>query len=222
MSRDHRGGWALIAGAVGFIITMALHPTADQLLAPQQLGPVTRMVVGVHGFALVCLPISFFGALVLSRRLDTLGAPVAYGFGAVAVMCAAIWSGLLAPAIASRMGAPPPTGDMWRELFSYNGLGNQAFALVYAVASSAAIVLWSIALVQGLGLGSRVLGVYGCLLGPAIVIALFTGALGLGVHGFGVIAFGQAIWFIGAGASLLFTDPTRVDPAAALGQSRGS
>jgi hypothetical protein len=204
MSKDTEGGWALITGAVGFIVTMALHPTGEQLLAtPQQAGPVTHMVVGVHGLALLCLPITFFGALVLSRRLGSIGAPVTYGFGLAAIMCAAIWSGLLAPAIAARMGAPPPAGDVWRELFTYNGLGNQAFALVYAVASSVANVLWSAVLVRGKRIGARLLGVYGCLLGPAIVIALFTGVLGLGVHGFGVIAYSQAIWFIGAGVSLL-------------------
>jgi hypothetical protein len=198
MTRDKSGGIALIAGAVGFIITMALHPTGRELLAPGRLAPVSRMVVGVHALALVSLPIAFFGTLILSRRLDAVGALIAYAFASVAVMNAAIFSGLLAPAIASRMS----DSDTWRVAFSYNGMLNQAFAFVYVVASSAAIILWSIAILRRRTL-PRGIGIAGCVLGPLILVVLFTHLIGLDVHGFGAIALGQSLWFIASGIALI-------------------
>lgn len=78
---------------------------------------------------------------------------------------------------------------------------NQAFAQVYVVASSAAIVLWSAAILRP-GNFSRSLGVYGCILGPLTVIAVHSGHIRLNVHGFGMIVVSQAVWFISAGVLL--------------------
>jgi hypothetical protein len=188
MTRDRAGGAALIISAAGFIITMAFHPTGRELLAPGQLVPVTRMVVGVHALALACLPLAFFGALILSQRLDALGALVAYGFGVVAIMNAAVYSGLVAPRVT---GQP--------DLFMYTGFLNQGFALVYVVASSVAIVLWSVVLLRRV----RALGIAGLVLGPLIVVVLLTHTIGLDVHGFGAIMLGQGAWLIACGVWLL-------------------
>lgn len=49
---------------------------------------------------------------------------------------------------------------------------------------------------------ARVLGWYGCLIGPLAPLAVFPGQLRLDPHGFGLIVVGQAVWFIGAGAQL--------------------
>ena len=79
---------------------------------------------------------------------------------------------------------------------------NQAFARIFVVASSTAIVFWSFRMVKG-QLISVGLGIYGSLLGPALVIALVAGGLRLDVHGFGLITFSQAVWFILAGVLLM-------------------
>jgi hypothetical protein len=39
--------------------------------------------------------------------------------------------------------------------------------------------------------------------GPVIVIALLSGHLTLGVHGFGLVVLAQASWFIAVGALML-------------------
>ena len=83
----------------------------------------------------------------------------------------------------------------------YNFLINQAFARIFVVASSTAIVLWSLLIVKNRAL-SVAIGIYGLLLGPAVIIAMITGGLRLDVHGFGLITFSQAIWFIVAGILL--------------------
>jgi len=157
---------------------MALHPTT-----------VTPLSVGVHALALACLPVAFFGALILSQRLDALGALVTYGFAVVAVMNAAVYSGLVAPKVVGQLP----------DLFRYTWYQNQAFALVYVMASCVAIVLWSVAMLKG----ARAIGIAGLVLGPLIIIALLSHLIGLDVHGFGAIAFTESAWFIACGVWLL-------------------
>jgi hypothetical protein len=85
--------------------------------------------------------------------------------------------------------------------FNYNSQLNQAFSRVYAVASSMAILLWSVVIVRDRAL-ARGVGIYGCVLGAITVAGVFSGRLNPDVHGFGLIIFGQALWFILSGASL--------------------
>ena len=66
------------------------------------------IAVVAHAIALASIPVSLFGFLGLSRRLGldrplVSAALVTYSFGAVAAMCAAVASGLIAPMITRRM-----------------------------------------------------------------------------------------------------------------------
>jgi hypothetical protein len=200
-------GLALILGSAGSIITMALHPTGHDLAAPGQLTPVTHMVVAVHTLALICLPVMFLGAWGLSRRLaspDRLSmmALVFYGFATVAVMNAAAVSGFMSPYIAKQMAeADPAMHDMWHAMFHYNGQLNQAFAMVFVVAVSVAIVLWSVAIMKSKEFAMSA-GIYGCILGPMTIVAVVSGHVTLGVHGFGMIVLCQAIWYVAIGVGL--------------------
>jgi hypothetical protein len=207
MTDNRMSGLALILGSAGSIITMALHPTGHDLVAPGQLGTVSHMVVAVHALALVCLPVMFLGAWGLSRQLASpdrisLMALVFYGFAAVAVMNAAAVSGFMSPYIAKQMAeTDPATHDMWHAMFHYNGQLNQAFAMVFVVAVSIAILLWSVSIVKSKKFATAV-GIYGCILGPATIVAVVSGHVTLGVHGFGMIVLCEAIWYIAIGAQL--------------------
>jgi len=213
MTDDRKSGLALIAGSVGLIITMALHPVGHDLLVPGQFDRIARLVVAVHTLALVCIPVMFLGAMGLSRRLASpdrlsLCAVVAYGFAGVAAMNAAAVSGFVAPGIARQMAAATSTREAvnaWSMLFTYSGTLNQAFAMVFVVASSAALVLWSAGILRN-GVFSRGVGIYGCVLGPLTVVAVLSGHLRLNVHGFGLVVLGQAIWFVVAGVLLCRTE----------------
>lgn len=179
-------------------------------------GHMMQLNVAVHSLALVCIPILFLGALGLTRRLAApnrlaLSALVMYGFADVAVMIAAATSGLIAPGLFHHMAANPGMADAWRAALALNGHINQAFAMIFVVASSAAIVLWSAAILRSSGF-SRPLGIYGCIIGPLTVIAVLSGHIRLNVHGFGLVVLVQAIWFISAGILLWKDDP----PAAQL------
>ena len=79
---------------------------------------------------------------------------------------------------------------------------NQAFAKIFVVSSSTAIVLWSLLIVKSRAL-SAAIGIYGLLLGPAVIIAMVIGGLKLDVQiNSGRVAFSQAVWFIVVGILL--------------------
>jgi hypothetical protein len=206
MTDDRMSGMALITGMAGSIITMALHPTGHDLSTPEHSATMMQLNVAVHSLALVCVPILFMGAIGLTRRLASpnrlaLAALVMFGFAEVAVMIAASMSGLVAPGLFHHMAAEPGMSDTWRAVLTLSGHLNQAFAQVYVFASSAAIVLWSAAILRAHTF-SRSLGIYGCVLGPLTVIAVLSGHIRLNVHGFGVIILSQALWLIAAGVLL--------------------
>lgn len=220
MTDDRKSGLALIAGMSGTIITMAFHPTGHDLIAPGQFASMARLGVAVHSLALVCMPVLFLGALGLTRRLASpnrlaLSGLVFFGFAEIAGMIAATVSGLVAPGLIHHMmSAEPAAADIWRTVLQLNGHLNQAFALVLVVASSTAIVLWSAAMLRS-GVFSRALALYGCVLGPVIVIAVASGHIRLHVHGFGLVILGQAVWFISTGV-LLWRAGRPADHAASV------
>ena len=207
MTDDRKSALALFAGMTGTIITMALHPTGRDLVGPGHSESMMQLNIAVHSLALVCIPIVFLGALGLTRRLAApnrlaLGGLVVFGFAEIAVMIAAAASGLVAPGLFHHIaGADPGTAEVWRAVLTLNGHLNQAFALIYTVASSAAIVFWSAAILKSNAF-PRGLGIYGCVIGPLTMIAVMSGHLRLNVHGFGMVILGQAIWFITSGVLL--------------------
>lgn len=210
MKGDSIYGGALIAGALTGVVTMVLHPTGSQLLADvQRLAPVG---VAVHALAIAGLPVSFFGTIGLTRRLApdgeaAIAALVAYGMAAFAVLIAAVASGLLATSLAGHMAAT--TGaehDVTAALFGYTGRINQAFAKVYAFASSFAILLWSAAIVSHRRL-ARGAGILGIVVSVLVLLAMTIGQLRLDVHGFGAVVLTQGIWMITVGALMLRPAP---------------
>lgn len=205
MTRDAMYGGALVAGALAGMTTMLLHPTGSQLIADVQ--HVAPLGLAVHALALAALPVSFFGAIGLTRALGgegdaALAALVAYAMASVAVMIAAVASGLLAPNLAGQMVASSGAEhDLAAAFFHYTGSVNQAFAKVYVVAASTAILLWSFAILAH-GRLARGAGIYGALVGILALLALAIGHLRLDVHGFGAVVLSQGVWFIAIGILL--------------------
>lgn len=194
------------------MITMSLHPVAGaHPITPAQFEKIAMLMIGVHVLAIAGIPFSFLGALALTRRLDSpsriaMTGLVIYGVGLIAVMIAPAMSGLVGTEIIRKMIAHGPGSDQWQTLMEYNFLINQGFAKIFVVASCGAIALWSFMIVTSRSLPIAI-GLYGLLLGPVLVIAMITGGLSLDVHGFGLVIFGQALWFIVAGVLLCRTRP---------------
>jgi hypothetical protein len=191
------------------IITMILHPTGK--VGPEGVESMVHMLVAVHSLALASMPVVFLGAWGLSRRVASadrlaMTALVLYAFATVAVMNAVVFDGLVAPnlirqIVSTHDTATPGTSEGWRLAFNYNSYLNQAFARLYAVAASIAIVLWSVVIVRDRAL-ARGAGIYGCVLGALTVAGVFSGRLNPDVHGFGLVIFSQALWFVIVGVLL--------------------
>jgi hypothetical protein len=205
MTDDRMSGLALIAGSAGVIITLSLHPSGR--ITPNQIDSVARTLVAVHSLALASLPVWFLGALGLSRRgpaTDRIAtaALVLYGFGVAAMMNAVVFDGLVSPAVLRQIAAASPsTSEAWHIVFNYNGSLDQAFGEVFVVASSVAIALWSVSIIRNRTLG-RGVALYGCILGPATVIIVFSGMLSHSPHAFSLLIIGQTLWFASVGVLL--------------------
>lgn len=207
MTDDRMSGVALILGSAGTIITMSLHPTGHVPAA--QIGPMIHMLIAVHALALACMPVMFLGAWGLTRRVAStdrlaLAGFVIYTLALLAAINAAVADGLVTPALLRQIVAStgsPPAIDAWKIMSRYNFYVNQAYAQVFVTASSIAIVLWSASIWRSRNL-ARGSSIYGCILGPVTLFALFSGRLNLDTHGFGIVIFGQAVWFFIVGASM--------------------
>jgi hypothetical protein len=180
------------------IITMISHPGGK--IGPAEVDHVARMLIVVHSLAIASIPVIFLGAWGMSRRIagaDRLAwaGLTLYALASMAVLNAAVCDGLLAPnLIRLIVSSTPEARDGWRMMMNYNFQMNQAFARVYAVASSLAVVLWSVSILGNRTLG-RGVGIYGVMLGALTVMGIFSGFLTPDRHGFGMLIFGQAIWF---------------------------
>jgi hypothetical protein len=202
-----KGGLALIIGTVSGFITMVFHPTGHDLLAPERFTRAAYIVVATHSLALLGLPVLFLGALAIYRRVDGpnrlgLTALVIFGFGLVAGMAAAVFSGFVGPALAAGiLKGEVADYDNGRLLFYLNGQLNRAFAQVFVFASALAISLWSLAGLVGRRLPATI-GIFGLLTGVGILVFLASGYLRLDIHGFGAVMLINGIWNISTGSLL--------------------
>jgi len=207
MNRERTSGILLIAGALAGVVVMALHPTAHGVMAPGSGASVGHLNRMVHGLAIAAAPVVFFGLVGLGRRLGpgdlTTAALVACGFGATAILGAAIASGFVATEVIEWVrdgeGLARENGHL---LLDYTSLWNQAFAKVYAAAMSAGILLWSAAIVST-GRMARSIGYAGIAIGAAALLGILSGHVRMSIHGFGAIVVLHAVWMVAVGIALI-------------------
>jgi len=206
MTDDRKSGIALIAGSVGGIVTMAIHPTAGGPMTADQISRLAVVSAVAHSVAMVSTLVLFLGACGLGKRLASadriaFAGLVTYAFACVAVLNATAVSGFIVPGVMQHMAHDVANQRIWQIVIDGIFQFNQAFARIFSVAASLAVILWSISSFRNGGLG-RGVATYGCVIGPLIIVALGIGHLRLDVHGMAAIWLGQAIWFIIAGAQL--------------------
>jgi hypothetical protein len=202
---DRPYGFALIFGTVAGLVTMANHPTGHALLADfERVALVNR---AVHALAMSGTIATVFGLSGLRRHFENNralvdAALISYAFGAVAVMFAAIASGLIGTEVARRVLEAGEAGRAtWAPLQTYNFALNQATTQVFVVAASIGIVLWSVAML-GVPRFGRSLGILGIVIGLGAVVAILAG-LRLDIHGFGAIVLGHGTWLVWTGIRLV-------------------
>lgn len=96
---------------------MGLHPTGAEALANAEGGGLNLLARGVHALAIAMLPLLLVGFFGVTQRLQrhsglAASALAAWGLALVAVMTAAIMSGVVAPSLAERVAA---SSDVARE-----------------------------------------------------------------------------------------------------------
>jgi hypothetical protein len=207
MTDNRRAGIALIAGSLGFILTMAVHPTAGGSLTEEQVMHLMRLSGVAHSLAIASAIALFLGACGLAQRLATsdrysFAAIVIFGFACVAIIIAASVSGFIIPSILKRMVRDDAANaHQWRIVIYGIFQINQAMAKIYSVGASVAMVLWSVTSLRSGGLG-RGAAIYGCIIAVLITIGVGSGHVQLDVHGMTAVGLGQAIWFIIVGSQL--------------------
>ena len=207
MTDNRKSGIALIAGSLGGLLTMAIHPVAPAIPQPGQLEPLALLSAVTHSLALVSVLALFLGAFGLTRRIaapDRLAfvALVTYGLAIVAIFQAGTMSGFILPGIMRLMlrDAAFDTAQAHLLIAAFFQI-NQANSRIFTVAASAAVLLWSASALRHGGFG-RAKAIYGCILAPLLILGIATGHLQLNVHGMGLVAVAQALWFIPVGAEL--------------------
>src|SRR2546423_2080916 len=119
MTDSRKGGLALMAGNIALLVTMALHPTGEQLAtAGSRFAALALLNAFVHTLALFSIPVLFLGAVALTSAMAdetriAICAMVFYSFALCAGMAAATMSGYVAPDILRRM-ARAADPQMWR------------------------------------------------------------------------------------------------------------
>ena len=207
MTDNRKAGIALIAGSFGGLITMAIHPTAGGPLTPEQVAHLATTSAIAHSLAMVSFVLVFLGACGLVRRIAAadriaFSGLVVYGVACVAVLIATSVSGFVVPDMMKLMARDvPAAAQQWKLMITSIFQINQAFSRIYTVATSLAIILWSVSALRNGGL-SRKVAIYGCVIAPLIILGIVSGHLRMDVHGMGAVVLGQAIWFIVAGTEM--------------------
>jgi hypothetical protein len=212
MTDQRKSGIAIIAGEIGAIITMAIHPVGQASITVEQANRLAIISGFAHSLALVSVLVTFIGAIGLARHLwsddrYSLAALVTFGFACVAVMIAASVSGFMTPTLLKHMLRDDPSAThQWHIVIDALVQINQAMSKIYSVGTSLAIVLWSVAALRNGGL-NRALAIYGVVIAALITILIAAGHLRLDVHGMAIVAFTQALWFVFAAARLYRSSP---------------
>jgi hypothetical protein len=195
---------AVLVGSLAVLGVMALHPTGADVLADHSgTGRVVALARAVHAVAIGAVALLLVGMAALSWRLRaqvelSATAFVCFALASFAVLCAAVMSGLVSPALLDHL---PPDGTALRDVamqqLHYTGLLNQAFAKVYVGLAGAAFVLWALAMRRDAAF-PRVLVWYSIVAGALPVIGVMVGHLRLNVTGFGLVMLLHTTWMMGA------------------------
>jgi hypothetical protein len=199
-------GIALLATALFAVFTMAHHPTAggisDFAVFARNAERISTVNAMVHGTVMVLVAVLSWTVIALAMRrglqrpLVMLGL-VAWTIGAAAMIVAPSFNGFVLMDIARRAFGAPDSGDALRVVFQTLTAWITVIAVIGALATSAAIVLWSGDLLRTRG-AVRWVGVGGLVAGAAPIAALalqMTGAV--------VVLAGWPVWFVAVGVLMI-------------------
>jgi len=209
--RDARiAGIVLIAVPLLSILMMAHHPSAsshDPAALVAEIAEKATLSRIVHGVLIALMGAELFAFIAFCRRLGfdrsaVRAGFVAYSIGTGAMIGAALISGFIVSDLAAHY-VQQASGDAtsFVDLSRLAMTGNQALAKLGVIAMSAAIVLWSVALLRGER--DRWVAIAGLVAGLAPAIALVAGVIRLDVGGMTIVVICQAVWIVIVGIQLV-------------------
>ncbi|MBB5059359.1 hypothetical protein HDF16_004082 [Granulicella aggregans] len=216
MTDDRKSGLALILGSVGNILTMAIHPHGSGPLTSQQAEHLALASAVAHTIALASVIILSLGAIGLMRHLAShenrhdsatpdrlaLAGLITFAFAALSIFIAGAVSGFIVPTILLHKAADTPVNAVQWDLITVSVFQfNQTFSRIYSIATSVAVVLWSVSSLRNGGLGHRI-ALYGCVVPILLIALILAGHVRLDVHGMTAIVLTHAVWFIITGVQL--------------------
>lgn len=211
-SDDRWCGVLLIAAAAVGLFVMAHHPTASHILHAANPADAAQMNRILHAIAIAAMPIQFIGLLGLTRRLGPSlcnhAGLVTQAFGLIAGMGAAVASGFVASGVMLDMVQAGTSAEP-SALLGYTAMWNQGFAVVYLIATTISVVLWSVAMLSST-VFPKALGWLGLVVGTAVTLWQVFGIRHthhIGVHELGLAVLGEAIWMVWAGVVMIRSTP---------------
>jgi hypothetical protein len=208
-SPTRAAGITIIVAAVLSIGFMLYHPRvhahgmSDFVVAVRQELLVNGVV---HGTLIALMGVLAAGFSVVTTRLDSVWARIAlaaYAIGVVSGMAAASINGLIVPEFVLHFGGKSESVlEALRPVLSFCHSANQVCSRMWVVASAIALVFWSIALTQRMGV-ARTIGIPGIVLGFAPLVALAIGYLPMDIHGVLAFIVTQTVWSIAVGVLLI-------------------
>lgn len=205
-------GVVIVASAVASIAAVALDSMAsghDALSIMQSMVKLQSSHQLVHIVAMACLAGLTFGYSVLSQRLGVRRAPVlaglvAYGFGSMLMMIAAVIDGFISTDVAAMFVGKSPEAvkaGYWMIQAASNGALID-LARVSWVFQSIAALCWSVALLGEQGYARKV-GMLGLVVGTLPAVAVFQAGSNMTDTVVITILLLQAVWNLAAASVLI-------------------
>jgi hypothetical protein len=207
-------GAILLLCAVLTIVAIAHHPVIAANSPNQVMTDVVRLGAMdriVHGVLIVVVGALLYSFSVFSLRRGlhdgtVAAALVAYAIGSAGMIGAALIDGFFVPDFASRFAdATPAAAAAATPLLLAGAVMIQILTKLGIIATSLAIVLWSIALFRS-AFAVRIVAVAGCIAGLLPVILLTYSISTLTPHNLLGIIGAQALWYAAIGVLLIRRD----------------
>ena len=204
---DRSYGVAILVSVALMTVTVGLHPAGGGI---EHLTRITTLIVVTHTIAIISVPILLFGAWGITKKLGTdsglaVAGLITFSTGLFAVLIAAALNGLALPFFVNGLkNADAKTLEEAGLILRYGFAINQAFDVIFIIFLSAAVIIWSVAILRSKKMPVW-LAVFGLVAGSAAIIALASGVVLTHLQGFRFFMAGFILWLICAGIQLLRT-----------------
>lgn len=198
-------GISLIIGSLLLIATMVLHPSGGSV---EHILHISKVIVGSHSLAILCLPFIGFGFYGISEALQTPGRVATLAFmmaalGLVAAMIAGTINGLTLPLFLSHSAdAIQSQPELVQSIVRYGAAINQPMDYVFIISILLAMGIWSVLILR-----TAVFPKWAGYLGISFLLLVLIGLVMrfnfIDLTGFRIFIFGLLSWIVSMGVLMM-------------------